>query len=301
MGAKPAAAPTPTLKWLLVAGLVAAGCGPSSSTTAAGGGASTSAAISTSSSGGTVDTSTTTAAATTNGFDDTSHGFLLEPDVGIDFECDFFVQDCPPGYKCNPIDSDGDLDPDSSQCFPLVPDPADIDEPCAFEGAEIGSADNCGAGAVCWNHDPWGPDFRCTPLCNREGLNGRFCEDPQRFCDYTGSTSQFACLPICHPLEDDCPEGQICTTALPQLECRPLPPDPRGQGEPCEGDDHCEPGLFCVFSTITPDCGDERCCTPWCMVGDEDGCPPDHICYEYYAKGLTPPGLEGLGVCGLPR
>ncbi|MEM7153596.1 MAG: hypothetical protein AAF799_12190 [Myxococcota bacterium] len=290
-------------RWASGGALAAVACGPGTAAPTRADGSSTGAAMTPSSSTGSADPAATTATSVDGtGLDETDFGgFVDDPDIAVGFECDIFLQDCPSGHKCIPYDDRGGGYPTTWGCVPLGPEPVDLDEPCSWDGAPFASSDDCGVGALCFDHeqtdDP--SDDRCLPMCEREGPSEVSCRDPELFCNFTGNSAWFVCARRCHPLLDDCPAAEVCANNPNGLFCQDSPPDPAGLGEPCDSVAGCEVGSYCIGPAATVDCGGVGCCTPWCIIGD-DTCPPDHTCQPYYTDGSAPQGHEGLGVCALP-
>ena len=48
-------------------------------------------------------------------------------------------------------------------------------------------------------------------------------------------------------------------------------------------------------------CPAERCCAAYCDVTSDAPCPlAGQSCVAYHAPGEAPPGLEDVGLCGVP-
>ena len=55
---------------------------------------------------------------------------------------------------------------------------------------------------------------------------------------------------------------------------------------------------------FVPDCDTGLCCSPWCDVTETDPCDkfdPAMECIAWYQGMQAPPGLENVGICGIPQ
>lgn len=260
------------------------------------------------------------ATGTTYNVDVDSHGhgdttgvvFLLEPDEGGNhLTCDIFEQDCPPGEKCMPWAYDGGGAWDATKCFPVVDDPVPDGEPCHAVASPTSGLDDCEVGSMCWDVDPETLEGVCTPMCVGDESNP-YCEDPHRYCAIGGDGWIVLCLPLCSPVEQDCPEGQACYPIQDEWTCAPdASGDAGGYGDPCEFINVCNPGLICLdASTVPPGeaCeGAAGCCTEVCDLDDPlgdlqcAGAADGQTCQPWYSGGTAPPGLENVGACALPQ
>ena len=65
------------------------------------------------------------------------------------------------------------------------------------------------------------------------------------------TTSTAGTVLLCHPVEQDCPDGLKCVVSPPgPPTCQPATEDDRSRGQPCF-DDECAGGLACVRRTST--------------------------------------------------
>ena len=233
----------------------------------------------------------------------TGVSFLPLPDAGTeDTSCDLFTQDCPPGQKCMPWADDGSQAWNATRCSPIAKDPAAPGEPCTVEGGPYSGFDDCQLGTLCHDVDPKTLEGTCLALCTGTETDPS-CEDPQSFCDYGSGGAVALCFPMCHPLEDDCAEGEGCYPLNNTWMC--LATDTMGNsgaaGAPCMFIDACLPGLMCAGSASVPDCESPGCCTELCDLDDPQCSLEGVSCQAWFEPGEAPPGYENVGACVLPN
>ncbi|MEM9453863.1 MAG: ribulose phosphate epimerase [Myxococcota bacterium] len=227
--------------------------------------------------------------------------FIPEYDIGGNFECDIFAQDCPDGEKCAPWANDGGTSWNATRCVPIAQDPGAPGEPCMVESNGLHGIDDCELGAVCWYVNSETLEGTCLALCTGDPSNPH-CEDPNSTCHITSDGPIF-CIPRCHPVAQDCSEGFACYPRLDEFTCAPdASGDMGAAGDPCEFINVCDPGTFCASADSVPDCpGALGCCSPFCELGDPmPPCLPGQVCTPYYEEGSAPRGLEQIGYCALP-
>jgi len=231
----------------------------------------------------------------------------LFADCGTDHErgpeCDTFEQNCPEGEKCVPYGSTGG-EWDDHRCVPVVPEPADVGEPCTVQGHETSGLDDCDLGLLCVFVDDVTGIGECVDLCDGV-LENPLCREEGHVCSITNEGFLTLCLPACDPLLGDCPEGEGCfPTPNDVFVCATLTEDPGGgQGEPCEHINDCVPGHVCTGSAANPDCMGMYCCSAYCDVNAGLPCPGAELgvtCQPWFEPGAAPPGYEDVGVCALP-
>lgn len=304
---------------------VLAACGPTApvSTESAGGEASTSApadaSTSTSTTTTTTTTGSTTADPTTGGPpDETTKSFIWAPDAGPEpgcapalarggggKECDPWVQDCPFGEKCTPYSGDGDDAWESLRCAELDRDPDHPGEPCTVECRVASGLDSCDIDSMCWYIDGETLTGTCVLRCHG------YPDDP--ICP-SGTACRIAndgvvnlCLPTCNPLAPDCAAGETCIpsdSSTDEFVCAPdASADPDQLFDSCYGDEVCDPGLICRPATQASECArHKQCCLPYCDLAAPPACPGVmQQCIPWFDPGEAPPGLENVGVCGLPQ
>ncbi|MBL4683057.1 MAG: hypothetical protein JKY37_00595 [Nannocystaceae bacterium] len=237
----------------------------------------------------------------TGGPDDSPVSFLLTPDgnSGGTYECDLRTQECPPGHKCNIWASDGGTW-NATRCFALDNDPDEVGEQCRVEGGAASGMDSCVLGALCWDVNPSTDLGVCKAYCQGTADNP-ICEDPETLC---GGPRDFPlCLDLCCPVAQDCPLGQACYPESGGFSCLPDVGGESGAfGDPCRFINVCDPGLICWHPELVPDCDGGGCCTPMCELGTTECSDLDSAmdCLPWYQEGHAPPGMELVGVCGVP-
>lgn len=116
--------------------------------------------------------------------------------------------------------------------------------------------------------------------------------------------------PSCHPLQQDCPEGEACYPIDGVWQCAPdASGDTGAYGDPCDADDACDPGLACLNPNALPPglpCeAAAGCCTVLCDFSDPAAsltCPSakaGQLCLPWYPEGEAPRGYEDVGACSL--
>ncbi|MCB9714142.1 MAG: ribulose phosphate epimerase [Myxococcales bacterium] len=248
----------------------------------------------------------TSPSTSTSGTDETTEdpfgGFVDDDlDAGSSWaECSIYAQDCPPGLRCVPYSVDGGVW-NTWGCFPTSNDPVGPGEPCMAQGNGTSGIDDCAIGSMCWNVDPETHEGTCVTFCIG-GNDAPYCEDPDQHCAIAGDGVIVLCLPRCHPLEDDCPEGQGCYPINEDFQCAP---DASGElgasGDPCEYLNGCSPSTFCAAAEAVPECaGSIGCCSSFCTIGDDSACLPSQTCQPWFEPGNAPPGFDDIGGCALP-
>lgn len=232
--------------------------------------------------------------------DETPHGasFLNDPDVGPDFECSTFAQNCPPTQKCNPWADDGGGSWNSTRCTAVAQNPVGVGETCTVEGSGVSGIDNCEIGVMCFDVDGETNEGTCVPLCS--GSPAAPVCPADLVCTITNNNTLALCLPICNPLvPTDCAPGNGCYLVQGQFTCAP---DASGQlgepGDPCEFINACDPGNSCVSAELVPGCVGSSCCTPFCDVLAPE-CPDGSSCADLFSPGDAPAAcVENVGLCG---
>lgn len=217
--------------------------------------------------------------------------------------CSVVDQDCGCGLRCTLYipDEDTYYQPwDNSGCFPADPEPVALGEPCVHEDFTWSGRDNCPVGAMCEDFDRDGVGV-CREFCHNSMPDE--CTEPDAVpwvgCQECGCVCQVSC----DPRDDGCGEGNGCYLRYNLGICGPTVPEPGQQGDPCEFENGCAPGLACIGADSAPDCDPKLgsgCCTPYCDVSDPV-CPEGSQCEQLWAPGeAAAPILEDLGYCILP-
>lgn len=236
-----------------------------------------------------------------------SSGSTTEPVSGG--MCNIYDQDCPAGQKCTAYASPNTFIPEGIKCVPLPDNPQQHNEPCMV-GAEGLGDDNCALGSVCLDLDYDGSGF-CLPYCTGDSQNP-MCEGDDVTCVKLFFGYDFGnCFRQCDPLVQDCADGEGCymdaiKVGNTNFVCLPVVQEGKGKvfQDPCFGWSSCEAGYACVFPEFVDGC-DGLCCTPWCDLSEGDGAcqelSPNMYCIPWYSETQAPPGLEDVGVCGMPQ
>lgn len=149
---------------------------------------------------------------------------------------------------------------------------------------------------MCWDIDGETNLGVCVAFCDPNDV----CP-PDTVCAIQNDGVLPICIAACDPLLQDCPEGQGCYAkdgANGQLICIPDASGDGGlDGDPCEFDNVCDPGLVCIGGSAG--CVATWCCTPWCDVEAPNTCPgTGEECVQHFDD--PPPGTEAVGICVVP-
>ncbi|MEZ4383301.1 MAG: hypothetical protein R3A79_18375 [Nannocystaceae bacterium] len=279
------------------------GCRPSEGDTESGTSATTgeSATSSAASTGTSAATDSSAATSETSG--------MISDMAGEGALCSLILQDCPENQKCVAYNADGGILPDGVKCVDEHPNPDGVGEPCMNLGNFGSGEDTCVKGAMCFDLDNDGAGS-CVAHCS--GIP----EDPQ--CPSEETCVTFfdppvpLCFASCDPFLQDCPEGEGCYMDAPNIGsegfvCMPtvLAPNENGDyGDLCYNQAGCAPGFSCIWPENVPNCKYEYCCSPWCdLEVNPELCTdlhPTMECVPWYNEGEAQPGLENLGICGIP-
>ena len=222
------------------------------------------------------------------------------PDLGPEQQtlCDVFAQDCPRGEKCTAWGADSSWT--GTKCVPVTGD-QQPGEPCtAPQGGSAGN-DDCRLGAMCWDVD--GVDGTCIALCT--GTPDEPVCAADTVCAITNDGVLNLCLPTCDPLQQGCPDDQLCIMINSgDFVCILDASGVAGQvNDPCEFINACDPGLACLNAPDATSACDQNatgCCQPFCKFPDAP-CPnPDQQCTQWFDQPI-PPGSEDIGVCAIPQ
>lgn len=231
--------------------------------------------------------------------------FLPRPDFGGNQQCNHFAQDCPAGEKCMPWANDGGGAWNGQRCSPLADEPRDIGQSCTVEGNNVSGLDDCVRGAMCWDVDPRTNVGVCTEIMAL-GVDNPVCGDPLTIVSISANAYIALCLPMCDPLQQQCPEGQACYafSHKPRREGFACAPDVSGRmgiaGDPCEFINTCDPGTLCLDASATPDCPASGCCVPYCSLA-APSCPSGQTCTPWFDDDEGPPQYQDVGVCVAQR
>jgi hypothetical protein len=230
-------------------------------------------------------------------------------DVGSDFECDVWSQDCPADEKCMPWANDGGSAWNAHKCSPLDPDPRQPGEECTVEGSGVSGVDNCEAGSMCWDVDPDTLEGHCVALCSGTP-EAPTCSDSDTTCSILNDGVLPLCVASCDPVLQNCVGDEICvpTPDGNSFVCLPDASGNGGQyGDPCQQVNACDPGLFCAVGDLVPGCQAlSQCCTEFCELTADDpnaACSRAFLgvqCEPWFEEGQAPPEYAHVGSCTVP-
>jgi len=242
-------------------------------------------------------TLTTEAGSTMTTASSTGCGFLGCGDVG-EQSCDQWAQDCPEGQKCMPYADDMGSNWNALKCTSVDPRPDAVGEPCTVTESQLSGIDSCELGALCWNVDPQTLTGYCIALCSGS-VREPSCPEGSS-CNVLGEGIVTFCLLDCSPLDQNCPDGYLCTALNGNRFGCSL--DVSGEagfyGDPCDFAGQCDPGLVCRSGEEVPGCMSDWCCTPLCDISQPNTCPGEkQSCIPWFDEGDAPAGQNDVGVC----
>lgn len=266
--------------------------------------------------GSTGEVSTTTAAESTGGTEGvtdggtTATGFIKPTDMmtGGTKECNQWDQDCPDGQKCMPYSGDGDNAWESLKCTPVDDNAGTPGEGCTVEGSGVSGIDSCEKGAMCWNVDPETGKGVCVSMCVGSPDQPK-CADAETSCLNSNDGVLTLCLPKCDPLIQDCEGDDLCIPNPQDQSAFLCILDASGEegqeNDPCEYINSCDKGFLCANPTLGMECDAMAigCCLPFCDVSVMPAtCKGvNQECLPWFEMGQAPPGLENVGICGIPQ
>lgn len=203
-----------------------------------------------------------------------------------DETCELLPDNCGEGFRCLPYDSTGNFLPDDFGCFeaPRVLSLSD----CLGDCGPFGGFDACALDQLC-EPLPFG-ESECVQMCRAQtGCSVGQCET-----DLLPGNSIGLCRTPCDPVEQDCPDNQMCIVDGDGLSC--VAEGQQEEGAPCAFLDDCMEGLFCTPESAQPDCEEAPCCAPLCDVSSET-CPGETECISLFPGSLV---NTDVGVCRVP-
>ena len=251
--------------------------------------------------GPTTSTATTTGGTTETG---TTVDFIVKPDGNSSgwTPCDVWKQNCPAGQKCVPYGDGGGGTWNDTKCVDITGDGA-VGDPCTAVGGGVSGIDDCALGILCWDVDERGHGT-CVAMCS--GSPDAPTCPPKSSCWITSDGILNLCIPVCDPLLQDCPGGDLCLPTGDDFICVEDASGDEGQtNDPCEFANACDPGLVCLnTASASAACQQDLqgCCQPFCEFPGSP-CPnPDQQCLQWYDPMMPiPPGNEDVGVCAIPQ
>ena len=278
------------------------------------GGSSTGGQSSTSATTGVVPVTTSGATTTGDGSGDATGAGTTAPCTFLNCddmmnvmnECDNWAQDCPEGQKCMPVANNGTNAWNATICVEVKPDPKQPGDECAVEGSGVSGIDDCDLGVMCWEVDPETKLGTCVAQCTGTP-DAPVCEAGGS-CFISNEGVLNLCLPLCDPLQQDCPGTGLCIPNPKnnlEFTCVLDAGGEEGQAfDACEYINVCDKGLMCANPALGTECtpGAIGCCLPFCPLDEvPDLCPgANQECIPWYEDGTAPPGFENVGICGIP-
>ena len=219
-------------------------------------------------------------------------------------ECDVWAQDCPEGQKCMPWANDGSSAWNATKCTDVMENAGMPGDECTVEGNGVSGIDSCQKASMCWNVSAETGTGVCIGFCTGS-QEAPQCNEPGTNCVIANDGVLILCLPGCDPLQQDCPNMDLC---IPQpmgdgFVCVLDASGEEGQqNDPCEFANACDAGLVCLDPTLASECDPQAlgCCLPFCDISAPDCTNAGADCLPWYEMGMEPPGLENVGVCGIP-
>jgi hypothetical protein len=136
------------------------------------------------------------------------------------------LDDCPEGLKCMPYSNNQTGVAMETRCCDLSDNPKLVGEPCSFEEYWGACIDDCENGSMCVQEDPDALTGICMPFCDinlgdSACNNGESCKPWFEMIESAYTVPM--CMPICHPLEQNCAElGFDGWTCLPDAISDPV-------------------------------------------------------------------------------
>ena len=244
---------------------------------------------------------------TGSGGSTTGTDFIVKPDgggMGVK-ECSNWDQDCPDGQKCMPWADNGGNAWNATKCVPVDPAMGQPGDSCTAMGA-VSGLDTCDEGVMCWDIKPDTRKGTCVAQC--KGSEAAPMCDADSTCFVSNDGVLNLCLPLCDPLAQDCPNENLCIPNPSNQEVFTCVLDASGDMgkafDPCEFVNACDKGFLCANVTLGKECDANAigCCLPFCDITEMPNMCPGvgQECVVWYEMGTAPPGLENLGICGIP-
>ena len=217
-----------------------------------------------------------------------------EYEPGASIQCSVATEDCAEGEKCMPVIEQFD----QLACRPVDAQPRAVGASCSFGQSPSDGFDDCERHALCRGF----PEARCVSMAFGQGF-GFSCPSPDERVWVDASGMWILCLPVCNPLNDECPEGLGCFSDNEAFDCAPLGEPVGAKFETCDSPTACAPGLACVSPGKSSACAQDQpgCCLPFCDVA-APRCPDRLECIPWWSPSRvdTLPIIEHVGVCVEP-
>ncbi len=213
--------------------------------------------------------------------------------------CDPWLENCPAGLKCVPVDEFGAGTWDALRCRPVDPAGKQPGKGCSVADSELSGFDDCQFHALCLEVDGE-LHGRCYGMCT--GSPGQPVCPEGLACAQHNQGLLNLCLTPCDPLDPITCDGEVCIPNGQGFVCalQELGVD-GADAEPCDAVNGCDAGLVCADPASAPahcDVEETGCCLPFCPTDDVNFvCPGSTVCLPWFAEGAAPEGLEHVGVC----
>jgi len=107
-------------------------------------------------------------------------------------------------------------------------------------------------------------------------------------------------VPDCHPLAQDCPDGQGCYPTSEGVSCAVDASGELGEfGDACRHANACDPGLWCADAANFDDCGGVGCCSTFCDLSSPSCEGTGQECVPFYEVAPSAEH-EDVGICVIP-
>ncbi len=226
---------------------------------------------------------------------DDGGSFIVEPDPDPPGQCSPWLEDCPAGEKCMPVDVGNVGTWNTLQCRPVSDGATAPGTACTVDGGPFTGVDSCQQHAMCFGVDD---ELKgdCVGMCTG-APDDASCPAGLACAQLNGGLLNL-CLTRCDPLAPACLAGDVCVPLELDFVCAPGVDDPAPAFASCEFLNGCAVGTACLNSELAPQCDPDEfgCCLPFCPLDDPD-CPVGLGCVAWHEPGQAPPGLELVGVC----
>ncbi len=194
----------------------------------------------------------------------------------------------------------------ATKCVNVDPMKGQPGDSCTTMGGAVSGFDTCDLGVMCWDVKPDTMKGTCVAQC--KGSQAAPECDAETSCFVSNDGVLNLCLPRCDPLAQDCANENLCIpnpNNQDEFACVLDASGDEGQTfDPCEFVNACDKGFLCANVMLAKECmpNANGCCLPFCDLTEMPvDCPgAGQECIAWYEMGTAPPGLEDVGICGIP-